>query len=186
MREHGIYRKNAFEEHIEQFFFVISSENCYEISQGRIYGYCIVNGKLLRDCNIDVSDNISVDTPGMFVAILKDSDTIRIIQDGVSLVQLYLYQKDSYWAVSNSFWKLCDEVTKQHSLTLDEIYCEQFFSSGVSPLTLERTLSNEIKLLSPRTEIEIRYGTIRLISRIEKLANKLPVQSAAAMESIDK
>lgn len=175
----------TFREHLEDTLFVLSSDNYRYIQESHLYGYCFTEKKFLRDCVINTEDSISIDSPGCFIAIINEPEQLRIIQDGTSFFQLYFYHCDDYWAVSNSFWKLCDYLKPKHKLTLDEIYCEQFISSGVSPLTLKRTLANEIEILPPRTEIRINE-TFSLIEHISDLIDKTPVNSQEAMALVDK
>lgn len=175
----------TFRERLETTLFVVSSDNYRNIQESHLYGYCFTEKEFLRDCAIDTENAISIDSPGCFIAVIKEPEQLRIIQDGTSFFQLYMYHHDNYWAVSNSFWKLCDYLKPKHKLTLDEIYCEQFISSGVSPLTLKRTLANEIEILPPRTEIRINE-TFSLIEHTSDLVDKIPVNSQEAMALVDK
>ncbi len=61
----------TFCERIEEAFFVITSENIAKIKQGRLYGYSICNGKLIRDCYLTEDINITSESLGLFVAIKK-------------------------------------------------------------------------------------------------------------------
>lgn len=61
----------TFREHIEDAFFVITSENIAKIKQGRLYGYSICNGKLIKDCYLTEDINITSESLGLFVAIKK-------------------------------------------------------------------------------------------------------------------
>ena len=163
----------TFREHIDEAFFVITSENIATIKSGRIYGYCIYNNKFIKDCNLTEDINITSESLGLFVAIKKVSGGFCIVQDCTSFIQLYFFQQDGYWAISNSFWCLIDEIKKNFHLTLNCTYVEQFFSSGVSPLTLSNTLSNEIKLVPACSDIYIDEKSYSLqIVQNKQLINK--------------
>lgn len=175
----------TFREHIDESFFVITSDNYQSISNSHLYGYCFYNGGLIRDCDIDDSTAIGSDLPGCYIAVKKTENGIHIVQDCASFIQIYYFKKDNHWAVSNSFWKLAEVVKKKYPLTLDETFCEQFFSTGVSPLTVSRTLSNEIKIAPACMDIILGKEILFRSPNVD-LINKIPIDTQEAMKMMDR
>ena len=70
----------TFREHIDESFFVITSDNYQSISNSHLYGYCFYNGGLIRDCDIDDSTAIGSDLPGCYIAVKKTENGIHIVQ----------------------------------------------------------------------------------------------------------
>lgn len=183
-----------FREKIEKSFFLISSDMDLITVQSRLYGVCYMRGGgILKDSSLSEAHMAGVNggQSGCFIAVKNDGNRIVLEQDCCFSLCIYYYQNNGYWAVSNSFWILCDEVKKQYPLTLDEIYFEQFSSTDVATVSLKHTLANEIKVCPFGFNVSIGISDKRLDFRknqdvLAQLIQKTPLDSLEGIKRLDK
>ena len=175
----------TYKEFVDSNYFLITKDNYLDINVSHLFGYCMIGNAFYRDCDLDSYLTLNPDDYGYYIAVLKEQDSIRIIQDVSSYFLVYVYTNQEYWAISNSFWKLCECIECRYPLTVDINYCEQFFSSGLCPLSLERTLSNEIKVIPPQTELIIKEGTLIKKRNTNLITHKVPADSMEGLQQID-
>lgn len=171
---------------IENSFFLITSENFKDIDSFFV-GYCIYKDKLYLKYNKALENIMGGDkTFGFFTYVKKQDNEIQIIRDSMGLMPLYLFQNEKNWAISNSFWKLFDYVSKKNALHLNKGFAECLFSFGMMPYVVEETLCDEIKVLSIFADIYIDIKTGLLsIQTPDKLAKKVSLESKEGMAILD-
>lgn len=84
---------------IHKNFFVISTDNFLN-TQSRLYGYAIFDKKIHINGSVN---NIPTYSDGAYINVTKQANKIHIQQDYNGSYGLYLFQKDDYFSVSNSF-----------------------------------------------------------------------------------
>lgn len=141
--------KTEFEEIFGDEFFVIDSENLDEIN-GRLYGFSINDGILVENENYNNQQELTGE--GAYVYISIDNDTISIFQDFMGSYGLYLFTKNDYFAISNSFLKLVEHLKYKYKLTLNKEFASSLIVSNLCSHIYKETLINEIELL-PRNII---------------------------------
>lgn len=162
----------------------ITSDN-YRIMDGTMTGYFIYKGTLYRNNFPGYLSEIE-DGQGAFVLVKKQDKEIKLLRDAMGLIRLYCFKKNDYWAISNSFWYLCEEVKKRFSLTLNRGFAELLFTFDMTPYAAGQSLCNEVMVLSSFAEIRIDYETGQLhINDDYKLKNKVSIDSPEGMEIVD-
>lgn len=129
----------------EEFFF-IESKNLDCVSS-RLYGFCIdVAGKDMDGILNDAGAHTKTYN-GCFVLVQNKEKYICISQDFIGCYGLYLFRKDGYFAISNSFHYLLDNIRQTFPLSINPDYMKCFMVYPlVSPAGLE-TMINEIEML---------------------------------------
>lgn len=136
----------------DQFFFVIDSIDLQNIDN-KLYGYIISRDQIIRE----TSDVRKTDLTGVgaYVYIENRGSELRIYQDYSGSFGLYLYKKEDYFAVSNSFVKLLDYVKKANILSINQRYLDHYFASDYCTFAYEETAVQEIKSLDRAAAIII-------------------------------
>ena len=132
--------KTEFEELYGDEFFIIDSNNIDSI-ENRLYGYALSNEKVIEDVS-DIEDGVTGE--GTYVYIEVKGNKISIFQDFDGSYGLYLFRKDDYFAISNSFLKLVEFLKHDFELTLNSDFAQGLFTSGLCSHVYEETLVNEI------------------------------------------
>ena len=140
---------NEFENLTKNEFFIIDSSNLNNV-KSKLYGFAIADGKIIQ--NNEVSNETNIDGTGIYIYVKKIKNTIQIFQDFNGSYGLYLFKKDDYFAISNSFIKLVEYIRENYVLTLNEEYAKAFLSVDVASSVFEETLINEI-IMIPKNHI---------------------------------
>lgn len=138
-----------FKELLEYQFFIIDSFNLESIEE-RLYGYSFNNNNIIF--NKDIKNKPSLDPTGTYVFVEVDEDNIKISQDFNGSYGIYIYQKNDYFAISNSFLKLVEYLKYSHGLSLNKDYADAFLFADLVSFAYCDTLVNEINLI-PRNYI---------------------------------
>ena len=164
-------------------FFVVSSYNCL-IAESRLYGFALVEDKFYINGDVGVLPPYA---DGTYINIVKDQDTLSIYQDYNGGYGLYLFQKDDYFAISNSFKCLLDYLKNQTKLTVNEDYAKYFITDELASLSVSETLVNEIKLLPKDVMVNIGLKSQSLkIIKYTKDPSKVELNSKEGVEILDK
>lgn len=101
--------------------FVITSDNCGKYKD-TLFGYMITNDMLYTSWSdeIEMSGKYK-DAKGAFVAIFHEDNILHICRDRLGLIRIYCFQKDNYWAISNSFWSLCELLIDKIAIKLGQL-----------------------------------------------------------------
>lgn len=137
----------------EEFFF-IDSKNLDNVSS-RLYGFCIDATGRDIDKILNNADAHTKTYNGCFVLVQNKEKYIYISQDFIGCYGLYLFRKDDYFAISNSFHFLLDNIRQTFPLTINLDYMKCFMLNQlVSPAGSE-TMVNEIEMLPRNISVSI-------------------------------
>ncbi len=168
-------------------FFLITSENVDCVTSSYLYGYCITENNIYRNQAIfDRGGVNAIDAVGAWILIEKKEDQIVMTQDLNGCYLIYYYINEDYWAVSNDFWLICEEVSKKYPLTLNEQFAMHYINTPMSAVTTVHTLLNEIRIVPLFTNILIKDGQMTLQEDVSIMKlGTVSLDSEAGMEIID-
>lgn len=157
---------------INDNFFYIDSNNVNEIKD-RLYGYIIVNKNnkinLLSSVDdLDIHANNILN--GEYIFIKKDQNNINIYCDDFSTFYIYYYQGQNFFAISNSFYILLENLKKKDIsnniiLTPNKIVIDEYIQSGLRTYAIYDTLIKEINIVPIFTNIKISNNHIHFIKK---------------------
>lgn len=151
MSEHHFDPKEAF--------FVVDSEHLDRVEE-QLYGFTI-----LDSCPVRTLEELGDREPegdGAYVLIRKSKDTISISQDFMGSFGLYLFEKDGWFALSNSFMRLVEYVKVRQPITLNRDYADFFLAADLCSVAYGETLVEEIRCLDRCARVEIRIPEKKL------------------------
>lgn len=154
----------------QQRFFCLTSESCTDATS-RLYGWRLANGEIQADCALAPGEGrlASGDAQGAHVRLLRTGDTLTVETDRAGNALLWLFRKEDFWAVSNSFYLLVRTLRQNTGmgLSLDEEYAAHLLLLYNSPFMEARSLCREIALL-PATatlHIDLAGRTLQTVER---------------------
>ena len=162
-------------------FFVIDSMSLDKVESG-LYGYLIdeygYHTGIYRGC--------STSRNGCYVSVSVGEDSIKIEQDHNGSFGLYLYCYESYFAISNSFFRLQDFIKKSHVICAKMDYLRHLFPAGLCSLAYEETAINEIKWIDRNATVFIdkRSRTLSIAIESEE-TNTIPLESEEGLAILD-
>lgn len=170
---------------IKDQFFVIDSDNLYDI-KSRLYGIAIDdNGEIIQDIS-ENRDKIKY-SGGTYVFINVANDRINIYQDIDGSYGLYLFSQDSYFAISNSFIRLVEHIRNDFELSLNKDYAITFISQRQNSIAYSETLINEISALPRNAYIVInKHNQTFEVKKWEITDNSIELDSEEGFQIIDK
>lgn len=122
-------------------FFIIDSNNL-KLVNSKLHGFAIHNNKIIQNESYD--DHTIFDGNGTYIQVIKSGDDISIYQDFNGSFGIYIFEKDDYFSISNSFIKLVEYIKCSHKIILNEDYAKYFISVDLCSLSYSETLVNEI------------------------------------------
>ncbi len=142
---------------IKQSFFVVDRNNIMQ-EMNNLYGYLFGPDKVYANEKVDLShllDSAQInDCIGAYVYFYDSTDKISLLCDSLNSFYLFVYKSDDYWCLSNSFWHMLSHLEENHkSFTLNTTYVHQMFSVSMSPLSVAKTLANEVSIVPQFTSI---------------------------------
>ena len=171
--------KSEFKELFDDEFFVIDSNNLDSVNN-KLYGYALSNEEVF-DNESKINGNLSGE--GAYVYVDVGSKDISIFQDIHGSYGLYLYEKDGFFAISNSFLKLVEFLKHDHELSLNFDYAQNLISAGLCSHIYEDTLVNEI-ISIPRNYI-VNINKLEKSVSLEKLDFKEKTVNLNSKEGLD-
>ena len=136
---------NTYKNITDDEFFIIDSNNINSIKT-EFYGYGIAKDKIIRKSNFNSFDELN--GTGAYIFIESNNEAISLFQDHVGSYGLYLYKYDDYFAISNSFLKLTEFLSKSDKpISLNEDYTNYYLSVELTVFVPDETLINEITML---------------------------------------
>ena len=167
---------------IKENFFVLDSGNMHE-TKNRLYGYFIQNGKIF-DGREENPEQVSPD--GVYVHICRKGSKLIISQDYSGSFGLYLYQREGYFALSNSFMYLAEWLKSKEKLHVNMDYVMSMFAFDLCSLSVEETPLQEIQMLprNARVLIDIDKNDLS-IERIDYREESVPIDSKEGMAILD-
>lgn len=169
----------------EKSLFYISKDTKKETVLSRVYGHCITSVKAYKDSAYDGADLSQA--VGVWICVEnKGNGHIKITQDNTGGFEIYLYRSpyNDFWAVSNSFWLLCENVSKKYPVTLNDTNAIHYFFCDFAQRAAKSTLANEIEMILPHTTISIAGKKLTMERNIPDLYSVSP-NSREGMQIID-
>lgn len=131
---------------VEKEFFLIDSEHLQGV-ETRLYGYSIQNSGIYENDNLTESAVSGMNGCGIYIYVEVKDKEITIRQDFNGSFGIYLYQKDGYFALSNSFFRLLDHIKVKFPITLNRDYSNYMFVETLSSFSYLQTPIEEINLV---------------------------------------
>ncbi|WP_029543125.1 hypothetical protein [Selenomonas sp. AB3002] len=167
----------------ENFFFLDST--ALDKVESKLYGY-VIDGDQVSMGN-SASDSAGYSgKDGAFVYVNRQGNEITITQDFMGCYGIYVFQKEGYFAVSNSFQLMANKLKKLFPLTLNRDYANHLLVRTVSSVSMEGTLINEIRLLPKNTRIRIDVAnSVMKIEEFDEHELSVPIDSKEGIELLD-
>ena len=179
----GGFDISEFDELFGDKFFIIDSNNL-EIVKSKLYGFAIHDNKIIQNESYD--DDTIFDGNGTYIQVIKSGEDISIYQDFNGSFGIYIFEKDDYFAISNSFIKLVDYIKCSHKITLNEDYAKYFISISLCSLSYSETLVNEIKVLPKNYSLNINLNTKSIsLNFIDYKEQSISINSDEGIEILD-
>lgn len=99
---------------------------------------------------------------GSYIYIDVEANKMQFFTDASGDITIYYYCDKKYWAVSNSFWMLQEDVQKHQKLTLNTKIAIHNISAPLSSLAIGETIINEISCISRFEELIIENGELSI------------------------
>ncbi len=171
-----------------QFFFIDSSEDVLNRVQTHLYGYYVDESGVIDGKTSDKFDFIEdKHYGGSYVFVRRSENAIEVMQDYSGTYGLFLFRKDNYWAISNSFVLLVDKIKTRYTLTLNEDYAgASLFFDMSHQLSLNETFITEIELLPRIFKVIIDLNSKQLELEMIKYDDfSVPIDSAEGISILD-
>lgn len=168
----------------DNFFFIDS--NHLENVSSRLYGFCIADtaGQGIDDI---MADQVFYQKTcnGCFVLVQDTERYIYISQDFIGSYGLYVFRRDDYFAVSNSFLFLLENIEKAFPVTANKDYMKYFLLCGLC-YAYKETPVNEVEMLSRHVSVIIdkERKTLELYKKVAE-DETLEPDSAEGMAALD-
>ena len=179
----GGFDISEFDELFGDKFFIIDSNNL-ELVKSKLYGFAIQDNKIIQNESYD--DHTIFDGNGTYIQVIKSGEDISIYQDFNGSFGIYIFEKDDYFAISNSFIKLVEYIKCNHKITLNEDYAKYFISIALCSLSYSETLVNEIKVLPKNYSLNINLNTKSIsLNFIDYKEQSISVNSDEGIKILD-
>lgn len=168
---------------INKQFFIITSDTLLEVKTN-LYGFYlnergIYNNKIPAGYQLAGMD-------GCYVYIDVADDEISIYQDFNGCFGLYLYHKEDYFAISNSFFLLADYLKTKKPLSLNRDFANHLFLRMTASEVFSETLINEIELLPRNCTVKIDKKTCSVdIHKLDFKDCTIPLDSEEGLKILD-
>ena len=162
--------------------FIFDSNHIEDI-QSRLYGFYTTEKGIFT--HTLPSEDIANAT-GIWIRVKRLEHSIDISQDHIGSFGLFLYQKDNYWALSNSFNHLLDFLKQDHSLHLNDEYAQTYLAQQLCISAYGQTIIKEIQWLDRRALVQINIEDSSLdISYHALNERKVECDSQQGIELLD-
>ena len=173
----------------KHFFFIDSSNEILNNVETHLYGYHVEDGQVFDGKNENIKFPSEETAYGSFVFVEKTGNKIIIQQDYIGTYGLFLFKHGNYFALSNSFIMLVDNVKTKFPLSLNDDYINHIFIGGknqMGSLSLTETLVNEVEVLPRVCKVVIDIETKQLdLVPIHYDEYSVPIDSSEALNILD-
>ena len=136
----------------EEAFFIIDSDNLERV-ESQLFGFTLTGNVVIDD--FEALEGREPDPEGAFVFIRRDGNRIVISQDFSGSYGIFCFEKDGYFAFSNSFLMLLEHVRRDHRLTLNREVADYMLCAELCSVAWGETMVNEITFLDRGAVLEI-------------------------------
>lgn len=171
---------------IKDNFFYIDSTNIKDVKDS-LYGFYIVKRnneiKLISSLKNEVFNKDEI-LNGQYIYVKRTDNGINIFIDDFSSFYIYYYEDNDFYALSNSFYILLENIKKKNKkLTFDKITADEYIQCSYRSYAVYDTLINEIKVVPIFTDLLLNEK----INFIEKKYNidSVDILSKEGIDIID-
>lgn len=170
----------------DEEYFIIDSEKLGEIKT-KLYGFFICDKGIIENVNLSELNKEEMFGCGAYVYVENDGNNILIRQDINACYSLFLFEKDGYFAISNSWQYLVDYIKYRHRISLNRDYANHMFVMELESHALSATMINEIKILPRDVVVKIDiYNKSMSLERIDYEENKYSLDSEDGLAILDR
>ena len=148
-------------------FFVISSDRLNEV-RTNMYGFSVQKEGIVDYYNFTPELLRGLDGNGVYVCVENLDQSIVIRQDAAGCFGIYVYRKEGYFALSNSFYELFSFLVKDRKLTFNRAFSDHMMIAGLCCHSCKDTLIEEISMLPRDVVVTISKSSGEL--RIDRIA----------------
>ena len=165
-------------------FFVIDSDNVKSV-QTQLYGFVVQdNGIIESDSVKNIVHPLS--GCGAYVYIDSGRRTIKIHQDFNGSYGLFLFQRDGYFAISNSFFYLLNYIKPRFKLSFDYDYAHFLYAMDLCSESYSDTHVSEIKMLPKNVVVKIDKSKNKIgLDYIDYKTDTIDINSATGIKILD-
>lgn len=170
--------------------FFIDSNNYDSVKHSKIYGYIIEDTDVIdeKDNNYN-EEKIYNSMDGCYCQLYRTENIIKMVCDNNGYMRLFYYQNQDYFAVSNSFLFLVEQLRKNNiglTVNYDIVFCN-LTASFYFPQA-RNTIVNEINTLRPEEYIKIdtEKKKFNIIQKGNINGNTIDIDSEEGIELLDK
>lgn len=175
---------SEFDNILENEFFVIDSNNLNV--ETKLYGFIITENAIITDKDVPLDKKYDEMGGSSYVYILNKGDELIIKQDVWGSYGLYLFKKENYFAISNSFLKLVEYIKESYPLTMNFNYANAFLPADLCSIAYKETLINEIEILPRHIEVTINKIQKKLkFNFLDYQEKTIDLDSKEGMEILD-
>lgn len=176
-------KRNIDFKDVNEEFFIIDSDYL-NLVNSKLYGFTIINGKIIQNENI--TNGFEPSPLGTFVYVKKEDNKIYISQDFNGSYGIYLFEHENKFIISNSFFKLVNYVKEYYPISFNKEYADAFIAADFCSLIYHETMVNEIKLLPRNYKFDIDIFSKKInVVKINYGENSVPINSKEGMDILD-
>ena len=138
--------------HPDEAFFIIDSDHLENV-ESQLFGFTVTGNVVIDD--IQALNGKDPDPEGAFVFIRRDGNRIVVRQDFSGSYGVFRFERNGYFAFSNSFLMLLEHVRKELRLTLNREAADYMLCAELCSVAWGETMVNEITFLDRGSVLEI-------------------------------
>ena len=143
----------------QEEFLLLDSESLDKVST-RLYGYSVQENGIYENENLTAEAVEHFDGCGCYLYVKAERDSIDIYQDSNGSWELYLYEKDGYFALSSSLFLLLEHIIPCGELSLNKDCCTDLLLESLVSIAYQNTLINEISRIDRNADRQKTPGDI--------------------------
>jgi len=168
----------------ENFFFIDS--NHLETVTSKLYGYYIEDDIITNDTMTPDTAINPEQATGVFLYVKSDEKCIEITQSFEGGYGLFLFQKNGYFALSNSFMMLVDHIKHSFPLSFNTAYADAFIVEDETAMGYQETMVNEIRLLTKDVTVIIdKKSHVINLQKIDYKECSVPLNTTEGINLLD-
>lgn len=170
----------------DEEFFIIDSEKLGEVKT-KLYGFFVCDKGIIENINLSEKNKNEMYGCGVYVYIENDGDHIVIKQDNNASYGVFVFEKDGYFAISNSWQYLVDYIKYRYAISLNRDYANHMFVIELASHALSETMVNEIRILPGNVVVNINIMNKSMsMEQIEYEENKYLPDSEVGLTILDR
>ena len=171
----------------KHFFFIDSTDVSLNDVKTHLYGYCIDDFRVFDGKKDDFEYIEGKDYSGSYVYVRKLGNEVALFQDFIGSYGLFLFRHGDYWAISNSFILLVDNIKTRYPLSPNDDYINaSFLYDTTTHLSFSETLIKEVEVLPRNCKVIIDTITKKLeLIPVDYREYTVPIDSPEGIELID-